>query len=663
MILRSWSNVYAVCWIMIGVDGSVLLAYLSQSSNIHHSMSQLISIKPNLDPDSLRQNLPDGPGVYLFKDRSDRVIYVGKAKSIKKRLLSYFKPPTDLPHKTAIMMKKAQGLDYILTATEKEAFILERNLIKKHMPRYNIVLRDDKQYPCLRLDIKELYPRLGIVRKIKKDGALYFGPFSSANSVRCTLKLIDSIFQLRKCKGKRLPNRSRPCLNHQLGRCLGACVNNVSPSSYKEIVDQVKLFLEGRNRELISKLKRKMQRASDQLDFEKAAQIRDQIRAVENTIERQNVVSPKMEDQDIIGLAQKNGLFHLIILFVRRGNLMGSQDYLFKNEGGSATEVMEAFLKQYYTRELFIPKQILISEPVEDLLSITEWISEQAGRKVSIHRPLRGVKRRLVKLAVANAENLMAHPRYSEGVDLMSMSKAVLNLKKVPIVIEGLDISNLYGDKAVGTIVSFVDGIPNRSGYRNYRIKGVDSIDDYGMMAELASRRLSKDKPPDLFVVDGGKGHLLAVKKVLDDVSKADRPDVVAIAKAEDKRGDRTDKVYIVNRKNPLSLPGDHPVLHLLMRIRDEAHRRAITYHRKIRGKSLKDSELDRIPGVGSKRKKILLKHFGNIEAISRVEMADLVQIPGISQSLAQNIYNFFHADMEAFKENISSEAPPPTNR
>ena len=595
-----------------------------------------------LKPESLHHNLPGQPGVYLFKDSADRVIYVGKAKDLKKRVLSYFKTSSDLPYKTAAMMKRAEGLNYILTATEKEAFILERNLIKKHMPRYNIVLRDDKQYPCLRLDIKDTYPRLNIVRKIKKDGAIYFGPFSSANSVRSTLKLIDRVFHLRKCKGGSLPKRSRPCLNYQLGRCLGPCTHDIPGLSYREIVDQVKLFLEGRNLELVRHLKKNMNLASDQLNFEKAAGIRDQIRAVEATIERQHVVSPKMEDQDIIGIAQKDGISQLVILYVRRGFLLGSRDYIVRDKGGSSSEVIEAFLKQYYSQGLFIPKQILTSEPVEEIIPIADWISDLAKKRVSIHHPRRGEKLRLTRMAVANAENLIASRKESRKEDLIKLTKFVLKLKKVPRIIEGLDISNLYGDMAVGTIVSFVEGLPHKSGYRNYRIKGVDGIDDYGMMSELVARRLSKGLPPDLFVVDGGKGHLLVVKKTMKDYPGLEVPEVVAIAKADEKRGENADKVYIVDRKNPLALPSDHSVLFLLMRIRDEAHRRAVTYHRNIRGKSLKASELDTIPGIGFKRKKRLLKHFGDIDAVSNARFEDLVLCPGITPSVAKSILRFF---------------------
>lgn len=605
-------------------------------------MNQAAHASNKLERVNLAHFLPDGPGVYYFKDSSGTVIYVGKAKSLKNRILSYYKPLDDLPHKTALMMKRASDLDFIITSTEKEAFILESNLIKKFMPRYNIILRDDKQYPCLRMSIKEPYPRLSIARRIKKDGALYFGPFSSAYSVRSTLKVIDRVFKLRKCKGRGLPKRTRPCLNYQMDRCLGPCTNHIPLPEYAEIVQQVRLFLDGRNRELIEQLKRNMAEAADKLDFERAAGIRDQIRAIERTVERQHVVSPRMADQDIIGLAQRKEIFEVVILFVRKGYVLGSRNYLFTNPASSASDVMEAFLKQYYVREPFIPAEILISEPIEDLPSITEWLSDIAGKKVVIQRPLRGEKLKIVRLAVANAETLLEGYSHQPKEDLMTVVQSVLKLRKLPRFIEGLDISNLQGDEAVGSIVSFVDGMPHSSGYRNYRIRAVKGIDDYGMMAELVSRRVSKGQLPDLFVVDGGKGHLSAVERMLDRKQNPDAPEVVSIAKPDETRQERWDKIYIPGRKNPLGLRGDHPVLLLLTRIRDETHRRAITYHSRLRRRNLIESELDCVPGIGPKRKKLLLRHFKDIKAISTATVEELAEVPGINRSLAQNIFSFF---------------------
>jgi len=603
-------------------------------------MIEPLANQQELDIEPLRSHLPEGPGVYLFKDSSGAVIYVGKAKNLKKRILSYFRQAEDAARKTTVMMHRARTLEYILTSNEKEAFILESNLIKKHLPRYNIILRDDKQYPWVRLAAGEDYPNLTIVRKPRKDGAFYFGPFSSAQSVRSTVKLIDRIFQLRKCRSRDLPKRSRPCLNFQLDRCLGPCTQNIPPSSYKEVVEQVRLFLEGRSLDLLKFLKQSMDAAAENLDFEKAARIRDQIRAVERTIERQNVVSPKLGNQDVIGLAEHHGAFLVALLMIRGGSLTGSREFLFKSDGGSAREVLEAFLKQHYPAEASIPKHILTSETVEDVEAIAGWLSDVAKEKIYIEKPARGEKLRLVEMAVANAENALKNRSELTGEDLTRASRSALMLNRTPRTMEGIDISNISGDMAVGAVVSFLDGLPHKAGYRNYKIREVQGIDDYAMMAELVRRRLAGDPPPDLFVIDGGKGHLQAVKRVVDRLPLESAPGLVAIAKGGEAGG--TDRLFIPNRKNPLALKPGHPVLLLLMRIRDEAHRRAVGYHRKLRAKGLKLSDLDQIPGIGPGRKKRLLKHFGSLEAIAAAEAEELAQVPGISAGLAGEIYRFF---------------------
>ncbi|MDZ7700048.1 MAG: excinuclease ABC subunit UvrC [Deltaproteobacteria bacterium] len=601
--------------------------------------------------------LPRGPGVYLFKDERDRVIYVGKAKNLYKRVHSYFKPDTELSVKTALMMERARGLDTILTATEKEAFILESNLIKQYLPRYNIILRDDKRYPCLRLNIRDPFPNLTIVRKIKKDGALYFGPFSSANAVRSTHRVIDRVFKLRKCRTHRLKQRSRPCLNFQMNRCLAPCACDVSPEAYEAIVKQVRLFLEGRNQELLKTLGRDMQQAAERLDFEKAAAVRDQIRAIEKTVERQHVVSPKLVDQDVIGVSQENGRFQVVILYVRKGYLMGTRSYLLKDRNASPSDILEAFVKQYYARGIFMPRQVLLSHFVEDQPAISDWLSGLAGKKVLIRWPQRGEKKRLINMAVKNAENLLQRLPAGSETDLMARLGEILGLPHRLRVIEGLDISNLKGEMAVGSVVSFVEGEPHRAGYKNYGIAGVNGIDDYGMMGELVARRMTRGDLPDVFLVDGGKGHLNAVKKAIwQTVDKAGRetgppisshgeilvPEVLSIAKPERHLGETADKIYIPGRKNPLVLKPDDPLLHLMMRIRDEAHRRAIGHHRQLRKRGLTQSDLDKIPGIGTKRKQRLLQHFHGLRGVSQASVEALQEVPGISRTLAESIANFF---------------------
>lgn len=605
--------------------------------NMNHDRVQY-----QLDPESLRKVLPHGPGVYLFADPRGRVIYVGKAKDLKKRVLSYFRSANNTPTKTARMMKMAEGLEFILTLTEKEAFILENDLIKKFKPRYNIILRDDKQYPCLRLDIREPYPRLGIVRKIKKDGALYFGPFSSANAVRSTTRVISRVFKLRKCKGMKLKHRDRPCINFQMDRCLAPCSRTVSEKVYGEMVEQVRLFLEGRNTELVGGLKKEMAEAAEQLDFERAADIRDRVYAIQKTVERQHVVSRRMADQDIIGIAQKENMRQLAVMFVRRGHLMGSRHFLFEDVNGASVDVMEAFLKQYYSGQVFIPGTILLSEPVAESDSLSEWISEMAGKKVVIHCPQRGEKKKLVQIAVANAGNLLAGHQITRKEALLESARSILSLQKVPRTIEGLDISNFQGTNAVGVVVAFKDGEPDRGHYLNYRIKHVSGIDDYGMMAEMMERRIAGPPLPDLFLVDGGKGHLAAMKKVLDrqleGSAAAFSPEVISLAKPDEFLGEKYDKIYVPGRKNPVRLKPDDPVLFLMMRVRDEAHRRAVTYHRKLRQKGFTRSQLDGISGVGKQKKKALLKYFKGIDAISKAKLEELCAVPGINRDLALKI-------------------------
>lgn len=583
--------------------------------------------------------------MYLFKDGSGQVIYVGKAKNLKKRILSYFKPAGDLPQKTAVMMERAKGLDYILTATEKEAFILEDNLVKKWMPRYNIILRDDKQYLSLRLDTSQPFPNLTLVRKVRKDGARYFGPFSSAQSIRNTLKLIDRTFQIRKCKGTELPRRTRPCINHQLHRCLGLCTSPIPEVTYKDVVKEVILFLEGRNRELLGDLKFKMEKASEEMRFEEAARIRDQIRAVERVTEQQHVVSTKMEDMDVIGLAQEGGNFQLVCLFVRKGRLSDTRDYRIQKKDSSPSEIVEAFLKQYYHQAPFIPKRILISDPVEEMDSISSWLSDLRGGKVRIEQPLKGEKRRMIEMAQKNAQNLLARAESREREATLERAQNLLQTRRIPHRVEGLDISNIQGESAVGALVSFVDGLPRKAGYRSYRITGVDGIDDYAMMSEMVSRRLKAGDLPDLFLVDGGRGHLQAVMRVVEKAGLADALDVVSIAKEHEKGGG--EKIFIPGRKNPLGIRGDDPVLLFLMRVRDEAHRRAVRHHRKVRGKTVTSSDLDRIPGLGPARKRTLLRHFGDIEAIARASVEEIGQVQGVGPALARDIVQYFSSRLE----------------
>jgi len=589
------------------------------------------------------KNIPQEPGVYLFKDRPGKIIYIGKAKNLNKRINSYFGKARDQAYKLSLIIMNAHTVEHIITTTEKEALILEGNLIKRHRPRYNVILKDDASYPLLKLDINNRYPRLIIARRMKNDGALYFGPFTSASAVRSTLRLIGPIFRLRKCRTKEIPKRSRPCLNHQLGRCLAPCCLEVSIEDYQEVVGQVKLFLEGRNKELISQLKEIMQKASRALNFEKAASLRDKIGAVEKTVERQTVVSTGMKDQDIIGLSRCGKQVAVVILFVRSGYMVGSRDYFIHCEWENAREALEAFLKQYYRDKGFVPPDIILSDAIDDKRLIAGWLAGIAGKKISISVPSRGDKKRLVNMAVVNARNILSERQRSDQSALLDEAKSILHLKRRPAHIEAIDISNLRGDLAVASLVAFVEGLPQKSDYRNYRIRDVEGIDDYAMIAEVIRRRLKKGKTPDLFVIDGGKGHLSVAMKTIDGLGLEDRPAVISIAKAGQGKSRAIDRIYLPNRKNPLILGRNHPVLSLLMRLRDETHRRAVGYYRKRRGERLTASELDMIPGVGPKRKKELLKYFGDIGSLATADIEELRQVPGINQAMARNTFDYFH--------------------
>lgn len=589
------------------------------------------------------KNIPQGSGVYLFKDKSGKILYIGKAKNLNKRIYSYFSKCSNQPYKLSLLLKGAHKIDHIETATEKEALILEGNLIKKYRPKYNVMLKDDANYPLLKLDINNRYPRLIIVRRMKNDGALYFGPFTSASAVRSTLRLIGPIFPLRKCATKEIPKRSRPCLNYQLGRCLAPCCFDVSVEDYQEIVDQVKLFLEGRSKQLISKLRKVMQKAAKELNFEKSARIRDQIRAVEKTVERQTMVSAAMKDQDIIGLSCHDNEAGIVMLLVRTGYMVGSKNYVINYKWESPGEVLEAFLKQYYNDKEFIPSDIILSDAINDKHLISAWLTGKAGKKISISVPTRGDKKKLVNMAIINAKNILLKRQKIHHSATLDEARFLLKLKRRPNHIEGIDISNLKGGLAVASLVTFVEGLPRKSAYRNYRIKEVKGIDDYSMMAEVVKRRLKKGTPPDLFVIDGGKGHLSVVLKTIGALDLVAPPEAISIAKADKRQSGAIDKIYLPNRKYPLILNRNHPVLSLLMRIRDETHRRAISYHRKRRGKRLTGSDLDMIPGIGEKRKKALLKYLGDLQSIARAEIKELQNVPGISHKIAKNIFDYFN--------------------
>ncbi len=595
--------------------------------------------------DNLLKELPvvfSGPGVYLMKDASGTIIYVGKARNLKKRLSSYFSGTGRLDKKTEVLVKKISTFETIITDTEKEALILESNLIKKHRPRYNVILKDGKRYPSLRLDTKKSYPFLEIVRKTKKDGAMYFGPFSSAGAVRQTVKVINKTFRLRKCKTKDFQNRSRPCLNYQMGTCLGPCCHNIDETVYQEIVREVSLFLKGRAHELIKNIKKEMIEASENHEFEKAAQLRDKMFSIEKTVEKQIAVTTDFMDRDVIAIAGEKDLSMIVVLFVRGGLLLGSHRFPLHETMSSDAEIIGAFIKQYYEKSSFIPKEILTSTNLEDSMVLEEWMKDLKGEKVSISWPRRGEKARLSHIAMQNAENELKNHIISEEAhkNLLLRLQNKLGMDKIPNHIECFDNSNISGKEPVSGLVVFNHGKFERSSYRKYKLRTVNAQDDYAGMSEVLKRRFdnteNKVPLPDLLMVDGGKGQLNIAVSVTRDLNLVGRFDIIGIAKRNEQKGETEDKIYKPGRANPVNMGREGDLLVFLQRIRDEAHRFAISFHRTRRNKTSIRSALDDVPGIGKKRKEKLLKHFGSIKKIRAATLEELSALPGMNIKAAK---------------------------
>ena len=599
--------------------------------------------------------LPSGPGVYLMKDAAGNILYVGKGKDLRKRVLSYFREKEHQSPKTRVLISKISDLEFILTGSEKEALILESNLIKQHRPRYNVILRDDKRYLVLRLDPKEEYPRLSLVRRIRQDGAHYFGPYASANAVRQTLKVLHGMFPLRQCSGTKFRQRARPCLNHQMGRCLGLCVGVISPEEYAPVVEQAVLFLKGRTQDLQEKLRQEMERAADRLEFEKAAMYRDRLNAVEKTLEKQLMVSARFRDQDVVGTHEAGDNLGLAVLFVRGGRMVGSRCFVFKKPRSSSSEVVRAFILQYYEQGKAIPEEILTSEPLLEQELLAEWLSDIKGKRVGVRLPKRGEGRQLLALAAHNAANYLRSEmaRATDPMPALDRLRQRLGLESIPHRLECIDISNFRGKFPVGSLVVFRDGEPDKSAYRRYRIKTVDRIDDTAMMAEVLNRRFTDVRKeqalPDLLVVDGGKAQLNQALAVLRDFELADLVPVVALAKKPRTRtqaeANATDRLYLPGRKNPLELQKDPPLLFLLGRLRDEAHRFAVSYYQKRHRKQTLQSRLDEIRGIGPKRRRNLILYFGSVKRLAEAQAEEISKVTGISYTLAESICTALRGD------------------
>jgi excinuclease ABC subunit C len=599
-------------------------------------------------PTDFLKSTPHSPGVYLMQDRKSTILYVGKAKDLHKRLASYTRFSGAEHNKTTVMLGKVEKVETIITRTEKEALILEASLIKRHKPRYNIILRDDKTYPMIKVTVQEEWPRVQMTRRRQNDGARYFGPYASASSMWATLKLITALFPLRRCR--EMHPRKRPCLNGQMKHCLAPCVNP-SPevrSQYQEHVEKILMILEGRNADLISRLGQQMQQESQALEFEKAAQLRDQIQALEQTLERQVVIAGHVRDQDVFGLARKDAAVGIAILFVRSGVISGSRTYFLEDPYGDDRALLAQVLNQYYFAGGNLPEEILLPVIPDDLELLTERFNEIGTRKIIVSIPQRGDRMQLVAMAKTNAEQVFEE-RDKKERSWQGLAKAMqqkLHLDRLPHRIECLDISNISGRQAVGSLVCFRQGQPGTDGYRHYSIKTVVGPDDYAMMGEVLERRLTKGVNegvlPDLFVVDGGRGQLGMAMRVAKELGITNDIDWIGIAK---EREDEGEKLYKPGRKNPIILPAHDPVLLYLMRIRDEAHRYGITFHRKLRGKSALRSRLDDIPGIGPSRKKALLRHLGSLKQIQAAGLDQLAEVAGIGPELAREIYAFLHRE------------------
>ena len=584
------------------------------------------------------------PGVYLMKNAGGTIIYVGKASNLRSRISTYFSKAGRMDAKTSIMVKHIADFETVLTATAHEALILESTLIKRHRPRYNVLLKDDKRYPSLRMDLRKNFPNLRVVRKIKNDGALYFGPYSSGLAVRETLKLINRNFKLRKCRDPEPRARKRPCLNFQINACLGPCCNTVDPGQYSEIINEIKMLLSGRENDLLCKIKSEMLAASESQDYETAARLRDRMFAIQQVVEKQVAVTRDFVDRDAVAVARSDEYAVIMVLRVRKGHVQGMKDYWIRDELSGDAELVCAFMSQYYESPDVIPAEILVGTDIPDAAMYNAWLSEKKGRKVEIARPERGTRVRVLQMALENAasrlkgltEEASSHARMLGGL------QKKLDLAKLPQRIECIDNSGLAGKDMVSGIVVFEDGVPKSSDYRKYRLKKVELQDDYAAMAETLTRRFSgigKGIPfPDLLMVDGGKGQLNIAVSVLKKLGLENRVPVIAIAKKDEGNNVPEDRIFLPGRANPVNFSAHSGQLNFLKRVRDEAHRFAVTFHRTRRATQAMQSILDSIPGIGGKRKKTLLKHFDSIAAIGQADPEILSRLPGMNSKAAHDL-------------------------
>ena len=622
-----------------------------------------------MGPDFLDRKIKNAPtrtGVYLMKDREGKIIYVGKAKNLRGRVRSYFRG-TDTRPMIPFLLSRIEDLDFVVTDTEKEALILENNIIKEHRPRYNVYFRDDKTYVSLRINLREPFPWFQLVRRVKKDGAKYLGPYPSGLAAKETLHFLQQVFPLRTCSDRVFRQRRRPCIEYEIKRCLGPCVGLVTRESYRRLIMDVIDFLEGRGRGLLQDLERRMENASQTLEFEEAARVRDRIAAIEHTLEKQSVASSTMRDQDVFGLYREGSLTQIFALHIRSGNILGKKKFPLVRLAADSAEILSSLLKQYYSEGQFIPEEIIIPEEIEDQNVIEEWLSEKRGRKVSILRPQKGERSRVLRMATSNAENVFKTERNLESEEMaLKILREKLRLKRQPERIECFDISNIGGQFAVGSMVTYAGGRPDKTGYRHFRIRDVEGADDYAMLREVLERRYrQRENLPDLIMMDGGKGQLGVALSVLRELG-VKGPDVIALAKGSSGNGEarppavktrarvprEEDRLYLAGRKAPIYISRYPAAYFFLQRVRDEAHRFAITHHRKLMEKRTTRSLLDDIPGVGPKRKVALLSRFGDIAGIRETSPEEIMTVGRISRNTADKILDHLRAAPQGERKN-----------
>ena len=592
------------------------------------------------------KQLPSEPGVYLMKDKFNNIIYVGKAKVLKNRVRQYFQSSKNHSSKVKSMVKNIDRFEYIITDSELEALILECNLIKKYKPKYNVLLRDDKTYPYIKVTTNEDFPRVLKVRKVLKDKAKYFGPYTNTTAVNDTLDIIKSIYPIRTCNidiEKAIKTNMRPCLNLHIKRCVGPCTGNITKEEYNKMIEEILLFLSGKEEKLINILKEKMSKCAMDFNFEEAAVYRDKIKSLEDMMEKQKIDSSTSDlNQDIIAMARAHDEACVQVFFVRNGKIVGREHFILEGVMDSTREsILGSFVKQFYMEQEYIPKEIIIEDEIEDSFILEEWLSTKKGQKVIIRVPQKGEKKSLIEMVRKNAIEYLEKfsdinkRKYEKSIGALEELKQILNLESIPKRIESFDISNIQGIDSIGSMVVFTNGKKDKKEYRRYKIKTVIGPNDYDSMAEIVERRLKYGDFPDLMLLDGGKGQVSSVKKVLDKYN-------VEIPLWGMYKDDKHRTKGLISQEKEIELDRTSNLYRFVASIQEEVHNYAISYHRSLRNKSLTKSELDDIQGIGEKRKKALLNHFKDIEAIKNATFEELLEVESMNKSSSESVYEYF---------------------